>query len=63
MTVPPNMARMFTDNVGEIERRQKQLVDGLRAMLGLAAKVTLVAPKSIVRSEGKAVRVIDNRKI
>ena len=45
------------------ERRQKQLVDGLRAMLGLAAKVTLVAPKSIVRSEGKAVRVIDNRKI
>ena len=54
---------MFTDNVGEIERRQKQLVDGLRAMLGLAAKVTLVAPKSIVRSEGKAVRVIDNRKI
>ena len=54
---------MFTDNLGEIERRQKQLVDGLRAMLGLAAKVTLVAPKSIVRSEGKAVRVIDNRKI
>ena len=54
---------MFTDNVGEIERRHKQLVDGLRAMLGLAAKVTLVAPKSIVRSEGKAVRVIDNRKI
>ena len=54
---------MFTDNVGEIERRQKQLVDGLRAMLGLAAKVTLVAPKSIVRSEGKAVRVIDHRKI
>ena len=36
---------------------------GYPAMLGLAAKVTLVAPKSIVRSEGKAVRVIDNRKI
>ena len=54
---------MFTDNVGEIERRQKALVDGLRSMLGLAAKVTLVAPKSIVRSEGKAVRVIDKRKI
>ena len=56
-------AEMFTDNVGEIERRQKQLVDGLRSMLGLAAKVTLVAPKTIVRSEGKAVRVIDKRKI
>ena len=54
---------MFTDNMGEITRRQKELVDGLRAMLGLTAKVTLVAPKSITRSEGKAVRVIDKRKI
>ena len=54
---------MFTDNLGEISRRQKELVDGLRSMLGLTAKVTLVAPKSIVRSEGKAVRVIDKRKI
>ena len=54
---------MFTDNLGEIAKRQKDLVDGLRSMLGLAAKVTLVAPKSIVRSEGKAVRVIDKRKI
>ncbi len=54
---------MFTDNMGEIDRRQKELVNGLRAMLGISAKVTLVAPKSIVRSEGKAVRVIDKRKI
>ena len=54
---------MFTDNLGEIAQRQKQLIDGLRSMLGLTAKVTLVAPKSIVRSEGKAVRVIDKRKI
>ena len=54
---------MFTDNLGEVERRQEELVEGLRSMLGLAAKVTLVAPKSIVRSEGKAVRVIDKRKI
>ena len=54
---------MFTDNLGEIANRQKDLVDGLRSMLGLAAKVTLVAPRSIVRSEGKAVRVIDKRKL
>ena len=54
---------MFTDNLGEVSRRQTELVEGLRSMLGLAAKVTLVAPKSIVRSEGKAVRVIDRRKI
>ena len=44
---------MFTDNLGEIDRRQKELVAGLRSMLGLAAKVTLVAPKSIVRSEAR----------
>ena len=54
---------MFTDNVGEIQARQSALVEGLKSMLGLKAKVTLVAPKSIVRSEGKAVRVIDKRKI
>ena len=54
---------MFTDSLGEVTRRQKELVDGLRSMLGISAKVTLVAPKSIVRSEGKAVRVIDKRKI
>ena len=54
---------MFTDNVGEIQSRRKVLEDGLRAMLGIKAKVTLVAPKTITRSEGKAVRVIDTRKI
>ena len=54
---------MFTDNVGEISAMQKKLVDGLKSMLGLAANVTLVAPKTITRSEGKAVRVIDKRKI
>ena len=54
---------MFTDNVGDIAEMQKTLVDGLRSMLGISAKVTLVAPKTITRSEGKAVRVIDNRKI
>ena len=54
---------MFTDNIGEIEERQKTLVEGLKSMLGLKAKVSLVAPKTIARSEGKAVRVIDKRKI
>ena len=54
---------LFTDNLGEISALQKQLVDGLKSMLGIKANVTLVAPKSITRSEGKAVRVIDKRKI
>ena len=54
---------MFTDNLGEIEARQRTLTEGLKSMLGIKAKVKLVAPKSIPRSEGKAVRVIDRRKI
>ena len=53
----------FTDNLGEIADMEKKLVAALKAMLGIFAKVHLVAPKSITRSEGKAVRVIDNRKI
>ncbi len=54
---------MFTDNFAEIDERRKTLSDGLKAMLGIKAKVSLVAPKTITRSEGKAVRVIDKRKI
>ena len=54
---------MFTDNVGEIQARKKVLEDGLKSMLGIKAKVSLVAPKTIARSEGKAVRVVDKRKI
>ncbi len=54
---------MFTDNIGEIQSRQKALISGLQSMLGIRANVTLVAPKTIARSEGKAVRVIDKRKI
>ena len=54
---------MFTDNLGDIADRQAKLGAGLLSMLGIKAKVSLVAPKSITRSEGKAVRVIDRRKI
>ena len=54
---------MFTDDIGAIQSRQNALAAGLQSMLGIRAKVTLLAPKSITRSEGKAVRVIDKRKI
>ena len=54
---------MFTDNIGEISARQAELTEGLKSMLGIKARVSLVAPKTIARSEGKAVRVIDKRKI
>ena len=53
----------FSDSLAEITSMEKGLVSALKAMLGIYAKVKLVAPKSIVRSEGKAVRVIDKRKI
>jgi phenylacetate-CoA ligase len=54
---------MFSDTVKQIENREKELMEKLKSMLGIAAKVTLKAPKSITRSEGKAVRVVDKRKI
>ena len=54
---------MFSDSVGDIETREAELVAALKAMLGIYAKVHLVAPKTIARSEGKAVRIIDNRKL
>ena len=53
----------FSDQLSQVANREKQLVNALKAMLGIYAKVRLVAPKSIVRSEGKAVRVIDKRQI
>ena len=54
---------MFSDSLAKITQAEKELVAALKSMLGIAAKVKLVAPKSITRSEGKAVRVIDKRKI
>ena len=54
---------MFSDSLAKVTQAEKELVSALKAMLGIAAKVKLVAPKSITRSEGKAVRIIDKRKI
>ncbi len=52
----------FSDDIKSIERLERTITEQLRSMLGISAKVHLVAPNSIVRSEGKAKRVIDNRK-
>ena len=56
-------ADQFTDTVGGITAQEKALAAALKTMLGINPKVHLVAPKSITRSEGKAVRVIDKRKL
>ena len=53
----------FSDSLAKISAMEKNLVAALKIMLGIYAKVKLVAPKSIARSEGKAVRIIDKRKI
>ncbi|MCF0122848.1 MAG: phenylacetate--CoA ligase [Ruminiclostridium sp.] len=54
---------MFSDDIRSVERVEKNIVTQLRSMLGIGAKVHLVNPKTITRSEGKAVRIIDNRKL
>ncbi len=54
---------MFSDNLSVISRREKELVSAMQSMLGIHANVHLVSPKTITRSEGKAVRVIDKRKL
>ena len=53
----------FTDKVSDILAKEKSLAGAMKTMLGINPAVHLVAPKSIVRSEGKAVRVIDKRKL
>ncbi len=54
---------LFSDSVSELARTEKDVSEALKSMLGIYAKVSIVEPKSIIRSEGKAVRVIDNRKL
>ena len=53
----------FTDTVSGVTAKEKSLANAMKIMLGINPTVHLVAPKSIVRSEGKAVRVIDKRKL
>ncbi len=54
---------MFSDDISSISAKEKALVDDLRDMLGIRTVVKLVEPRSIKRSEGKAVRVIDQRNL
>ena len=58
--MPPEM---FTDKVGDIMALEKSLANAMKTMLGINPTVHLVPPKTIARSEGKAVRVVDKRKL
>lgn len=53
----------FSDKVGDLQDKERHLAGAMKTMLGINPKVHLVSPKSITRSEGKAVRVIDKRKL
>ena len=54
---------MFSDTVSHIENVRKYITDQVKSVVGISTDVKLVAPKSIPRSEGKAKRVIDKRKL
>ena len=54
---------LYGDTTAAITLREKALAGAMRSMLGINPAIHLVAPKSIPRSEGKAVRVVDKRKL
>lgn len=55
--------KLFSDEVKSLQTLERNIEKNIKDYLGVSAKVKLVEPKGITRSEGKAVRVIDNRKI
>lgn len=54
---------MFSDTVKSLEQQEKLIKAGVESTLGISADIKLVEPKTIQRTEGKAVRVIDKRKL
>ena len=54
---------MFSDRISDVQALEKKLNGAMRSMLGIGPKIHLVAPKTIQRSEGKAVRIVDKRKL
>ncbi|MBO7360387.1 MAG: phenylacetate--CoA ligase [Clostridia bacterium] len=53
----------FDDSVAALAARERKITEAMRSLLGIGPKITLVNPRSIARSEGKAKRVIDLRKL
>ena len=51
----------FSDTIKELQNRERNIQETIKEFLGISARVRLVEPRTIVRSEGKAVRVIDKR--
>jgi phenylacetate-CoA ligase len=55
--------QLFSDEIKQLERSERRIAEALFAALGIQTRVKLVEPKAIPRSEGKAQRVIDKRKV
>jgi len=53
---------LFSDEIKTLQTMEQKLSNDIKEYLGVSAKVMLVEPKTIARSQGKAIRVIDNRK-
>ena len=54
---------LFSDTINSLSSKEREISDALKSVLGIYAKISIVEPKSIIRSEGKAVRVIDRRNL
>lgn len=54
---------LFSDEIKKLEQLSQKITSALQSTLNIAVKVKLVEPQTIARSEGKAVRVIDKRKL
>jgi phenylacetate-CoA ligase len=54
---------LFSDEVKHVEEIKKNIENKIHNEIGLRVNISLVEPKSLPRSEGKAVRVIDKRNI
>jgi phenylacetate-CoA ligase len=55
--------KLFSDELKVLDSLKRSIRDKFKNILGISAKITLVEPGSIPRSEGKSKRVIDNRKV
>ena len=54
---------VFSDTVKDLTRKGRELEEALKSLLGIAVKVKLLEPNTLTRSTGKAVRVVDKRKL
>ena len=58
-----NTSGRLADVTSVLERLRKRIHDELKSELGISARIKLVEPRTIARSEGKAQRIIDRRSI